>query len=465
MIDTAKPVDALPLFNLTQFVKPNIHESFSFIFNHNIDFITGLYDSGKMRDVTYDNILHTILCGSVYLGYDLYECPNCGRETIIPHTCKSRFCSKCGVKTSAQRAETVKAMAFNTKHRHLVFTIPDDLRIFFLRDRSLLEVLFTVARNTLASVFNDRKFRKNKRKAANGAKIREHKSKYLYKDTKDNIVFGAVASLHTFGRDLKWNPHIHMLVCEDALDTANNKLKNFSYMSYTKLRKTWQYLLLDALDKKIGDNKTFKRLKNKYYRKYDKGFYVYAKQPKDTQDDDDISKAVAYITRYANRPIMAESRIVEYNPQTKMVHWFYNDHRDEQRVDVTEHAEEFIKKVTLHCPEANFKMVRFYGFYANSAVVKYNMMAELIGHKKKKEVILKKERQAIAKREKQKTLYRYNMIQSFQRDPLMCKCGEVMTYLESYNPFEGGKKNDIRYKEKCVYDAKYLKSRTRPPRQ
>ncbi|WP_158569617.1 transposase [Faecalibacillus intestinalis] len=26
-------------------------------------------------------------------------------------------------------------------------------------------------------------------------------------------------TLHTFGRDLKWNPHIHCLVCEEAFDT------------------------------------------------------------------------------------------------------------------------------------------------------------------------------------------------------------------------------------------------------
>ncbi|MBS6798132.1 hypothetical protein DW660_11820 [Coprobacillus sp. AM23-9LB] len=27
------------------------------------------------------------------------------------------------------------------------------------------------------------------------------------------MVFGSVLTLHTFGRDLKWNPHIHCLVC------------------------------------------------------------------------------------------------------------------------------------------------------------------------------------------------------------------------------------------------------------
>lgn len=127
-------------------------------------------------------------------------------------------------------------MAFETKHRHIVFTIPKELNGFFLKDCTLLDGLFVAAHNTIACVFNDRKFRKNKSKNKNEFdKIKRLKSKYLYKDTKDNITFGAVASLHTFGRSLQWNPHIHVLVCEDGYDKKNNKLKNFSYMLYNKL--------------------------------------------------------------------------------------------------------------------------------------------------------------------------------------------------------------------------------------
>ena len=35
------------------------------------------------------------------------------------------------------------------------------------------------------------------------------------------------------------------------------------------------------------------------------------------QSEDDVDDTVAYITRYTNRPVMAESRIVEYNDTTK----------------------------------------------------------------------------------------------------------------------------------------------------
>lgn len=95
--------DAYSLFNFKQYVQKAGKETFRYIFFDNFEYISKLHHSGKMRDVTFDNIQKTILCSSIYLGYDLYECPNCGEETIVAHTCSSRFCSKYGSKASPQR--------------------------------------------------------------------------------------------------------------------------------------------------------------------------------------------------------------------------------------------------------------------------------------------------------------------------------------------------------------------------
>ena len=458
MIDLSVPDSNLyKSADLTSYTSSASKESFSYIFFDNINYISHLYKTGRMRDVTYKNVLDTILCGSIYLGFDSFECPHCGYETVIPHTCKSRFCPKCAAKTAKQRSLLVSAMTFSCKHRHIVFTIAEELRDYFIRDRSLLNLFFIAARNTISALANDDKFRKNKRK---NKPVHPSSSPYLYKDTLNNVVFGSIATLHTFGRPLEFNPHIHMLVCEEALNLKKNNIKNLSYMDFNKLRKTWMFQILTLLDQKLSSDPKFKKLKNSLYKRYPQGFYVYAKQPKKDQDDNDVDDVVSYITRYTNRPVMAQSRIVEYNPDTKMVHWFYNRHEDDERVDVTERVERFIQRVIRHCPDENFKMTRYYGFYSNRSVKHYNRMAELLAHKKKKEVIYKKQRQAMVKKDIQRTHFRYYMIQSFQRDPLKCKCGEYMQYVETYNPFEGGKRNDIPYKEKCIYECRYLKSKT-----
>ena len=74
-------------------------------------------------------------------------------------------------------------------HRHCVFTIPEELRIFFLKDHSLLNCLFHSVRDVILRMF----FKLNK---------------------SENFTPGFICVLHTFGRDLKWNPHIHALISQ-----------------------------------------------------------------------------------------------------------------------------------------------------------------------------------------------------------------------------------------------------------
>ena len=75
---------------------------------------------------------------------------------------------------------------------------------------------------------------------------------------------------------------------------------------------------------------------------------------------------------------MAENRITEYNKGSNTVSWFYNDHKDEKRYDVTD-----------------------------------------------------------------------NVIDSFNRDPIQCKCGTIMQYTYTYNPFKD-KRNDRTYRKRCI---------------
>ena len=72
-----------------------------------------------------------LLCKSFLLGYSLYECPTCYKETVVPHTCKTRFCSSCGNKYNEDRAISINSKLFKWRHRHVVFTIPEELCLSF----------------------------------------------------------------------------------------------------------------------------------------------------------------------------------------------------------------------------------------------------------------------------------------------------------------------------------------------
>ena len=115
-----------------------------------------------------------------------------------------------------------------------------------------------------------------------------------------------MCTLHTFGRDLKWNPHIHMLYSEGGAGNIEI-FRKVPHISFKTLRSRWQKLLLSYLYENLPPSKlnTFKKLRNLLYSSYDNGFYVYAKP----DDISSIKIAVDYVVRYTGRPAMAQFRI------------------------------------------------------------------------------------------------------------------------------------------------------------
>jgi Transposase zinc-binding domain len=50
-----------------------------------------------IRPAIHKNVAKMLRCGTEEAGFHLYQCPTCGAERRVPHTCKSRFCPSCGV--------------------------------------------------------------------------------------------------------------------------------------------------------------------------------------------------------------------------------------------------------------------------------------------------------------------------------------------------------------------------------
>ena len=57
---------------------------------NNYDWILDLYHHNKLRETVIDNVDLTLLCKTSFLGYDFFECPNCGNYNILYHH-KCRF--------------------------------------------------------------------------------------------------------------------------------------------------------------------------------------------------------------------------------------------------------------------------------------------------------------------------------------------------------------------------------------
>ena len=72
----------------------------------------------------------------------------------------------------------------------------------------------------------------------------------LKKSCKHGFKPGFILVLHTFGRDDKWNPHIHALMAE--LGVSDNNCKKIDFIPFDMLIKRFQKVLLDLLEIKIG---------------------------------------------------------------------------------------------------------------------------------------------------------------------------------------------------------------------
>ena len=336
------------------------------------------------RKTEMENIDKMIHCGDPSFGGAMYGCPHCGNLKFVPFRCHSRFCSTCGNKYAMERTTSMSFKLVNVTHRHCVFTIDKSLREFFLKDRSLLDCLFHSANSVITRMF----YKMNKSK---------------------NFTPGFIMVLHTFGRDLKWNPHIHCLISEGGY-SDDGFWRNVKHFDYTFLRNAFRTALLNEMESKIGSS--FKKVKAKCYREHQQGFYVYAKP-----NLCDPRIVVKYIGRYLGRPVIATSRIDKYDGE--MVTFHYNRHEDEQYIEETIPAMEFIQRLIRHIPEKHFKMIRYGGIYARHREIDSKLYRAI---SKSKHHIYHSFNQ-----------WRTAILSSFGYDPLVCPdCQHRMEFLELY---------------------------------
>lgn len=339
-----------------------------------------------LRPAIIKNVDKVIHCGDPSLGYALYSCPKCNEIKCVPFRCKSRFCNTCGATYVSERARNISSKLINCEHRHLVFTIPAELRNFFRKDRALLHILFQASSQTLFAWFH----KLNKSEA---------------------FTPGFISTLHTFGRDLKWNPHIHMILTEGA--SGNHTVwRTIKHIPFTMLRRRWQATLLSLLHQKLGAS--FYPLKSKLFRVYKDGFYVYAKKEKHSV----VKNSIDYIVRYTGKPAMAQSRILDYDGN--FVTFYYERHEDGKRVTEKLSAIDFIKRLIIHIPDEQFKMVRYYGLYAKKH--KHSTKFFLLVSRQKKKFW------------KQLANWRHRLLLAFGIDPLRCSCGNTMELLDIFIP-------------------------------
>ena len=323
-----------------------------------------------------------VACHNKQLGSTVYQCPECGDFIFVGNTCKSRCCTSCGYKYKLERVEKILQCTYNCPHRQIVFTIPKEFRKYFFYPLDRIDILFDAVCQTIYSILNE-SFKKNKK----------GKKKYV---SKHKFLPGFFAFLHTFGRDLKFNPHIHILIAE--IKISNTEIKKWDYFNFDALSRRFQKILIDLMIKNIPEFS--KEEARKAFLNHKKGFYVYAEKKKFKNFKD----AIEYVCRYCGRLAISENRILNYDGNN--VTFFYHAHEDESYHEVTVSAHQFLFLLIRHVLPKNYKIIRYYGFYRKKPKL-HNLIKKLIDDAK------------IPFR-KQLLTFELSIQKYFKRNPLYC---------------------------------------------
>ncbi len=330
---------------------------------------------GKVRENQVREVEKMLGCGKEAGGYATYVCIGCGEEKRVEFSGKSRVCSGCGKQHADEWAKQLTGRLFNVVHRHITFTIPQEMWEILEREPAYRKVLFEGVNATLRGVMK--------------------------------VQMGAVAVLHPYGKDLKVNYHIHAPVTEGGID-EKGKWQARKYINYKGLRKVWQYEVLTRLKAQMPAGEKTDQWIDKLFKCYKEGFYVHA-APKVT-DGNGVSR---YIGRYIRHPAIADSRIVAYDGKTVAFYYKKRSAGRRSRELKTLPVLAFIHGIVRHIPPKQFKMVRYFGIYAPRKRSAVQQIAQEIGK--------------MVGRAVRRLNWRSRIQRDFGHDPLRCsKCGDEM---------------------------------------
>jgi Putative transposase/Transposase zinc-binding domain len=294
----------------------------------------------NLRPAIVTSVVKLLSCKHLIRGHKLYSCsnPECSHTKYVCYTCKCKLCSSCGKKATELWIQKQNDTLPVTTWQHITFTMPSELWDFFWYNRSLLNKIAKIAARCIMSIA-----------------------------AKKGVVPGIFIAIHTFGRDLKRNVHIHLSTTLGGLSLDGTQWKKLFFRQAT-LMQNWRYeiirlfrqnasqlLLPPAIQKALSHAFTFNEFLNQLYQKI---WVVHCSKP-----SNDHKKNVDYLSRYVKRPAIAESKLRHYDGNS--VTFSYLDHNTKTYRKYQLSAEEFIARLIQHIPDLGFRMIRYYGFLAN----------------------------------------------------------------------------------------------------
>jgi hypothetical protein len=318
-------------------------------------------------------------------------------------TCKSCFCLSCSKGyTDDFVAEVSGVLQAGVRYRHMILTVPEQLRMTFYRDRhegKLLSALMRCGYECLEDVVS--------------VAVRQ------------KVKIGEIVVVQTHGRSGHYNPHLHIIMTSGGVNEETGSWVELGYLPYEIIHKKWQYHLFKMLKEMVRTGE-MKSLIDALWKKYPKGLVAHVTKGKVPEQHRGLAK---YLAKYVASPPIAIRRIIRYTGQ-EVTYW-YKDHRTKHKEVVTVNVMTFIGRMVQHILPKGFQRIRYYGLQATKTFKKWVEVIKA-GLRKAGRVI-KGSYEVIAPKG-----YRERFQEMSGRDPLRCRfCGQEMDLWKIWHPKYG----------------------------
>ena len=282
-------------------------------------------------------------CKTEEMGAHKYVCDECGYEEIAYNSCRNRHCPNCQTGKKLKWIEARREEVLNIKYYHIVFTIPSEIYLIALQNQDkMYKILFKASAETLQELARDKKYL--------GGEI------------------GFFSILHTWGQNLMYHPHVHLVVTGGGLSEIEKwveKEEDF-FIPVKVMSRKFRGKFLDYMKKEkikfYGENKDLENpanYNNLIQRMYEKEWVVYCKEPFKNAES-----VIQYLGRYTHRVAISNERIVAVTEDTVTFKW--RDYKDNKKMKkMTISIEEFIRRFLLHILPPRFMKIRYYGILGN----------------------------------------------------------------------------------------------------
>lgn len=289
---------------------------------------------GSLRREVLDALDRYLSCGILAHGCARARCEKCNHSRLIAFSCKRRcLCPSCDTKRALLFAEHLEStVLLPYPHRHVVWSIPKRLRVYFRYDRKLIKHLYSAAwrawRDTLAEAIPDG-------------------------------ITGTVMALHTAGDLLNFHPHIHSL----CLDGGISNVDAFQQIAADDIAAVTQALTLrfaDNIFNALLDAELITQEVIDNMRSWEhSGFNVFLAEPTPADNRD----AQLFLARYLKRSPFSLERTTlldsALNPTIRLTKILDDGelHRDLSPL-------EFLAELQQHIPDLWEQTTRYFGKYA-----------------------------------------------------------------------------------------------------